>query len=143
VDYGDGSGVTALALTGKTFSLSHVYANAGTFTVTVRISDDDVTSTRTATVTVVTPAQAVTNAIALVQSLLESEKLKAGNANSLRSKLEGVKNALDDDNISAASGKLGALLNELEALIRSNRVTEADIDSLRTMIERILKSISP
>ncbi len=143
VDFGDGSGVTALALTGKTFSLSHAYANAGTFTVTVRISDDDVTSTRTATVTVLTPAEAVANAIALVQSLLENEKLNAGNTNSLHSKLDGVKNALDDDNISAASGKLGALLNELEALIRSNRVTEADIDSLRTMIERILKSISP
>src|SRR5687767_7159922 len=68
VDYGDGSGVGPLALTGKTFSLSHTYAGAGTYTVTVRVTDDDVTSARTATVTVLTPSQAVTNAIALVEA---------------------------------------------------------------------------
>jgi PKD repeat protein len=43
VDYGDGSGVQPLSLTGKTFSLSHVYAGVGSgpFTVTVTVQDDD------------------------------------------------------------------------------------------------------
>ncbi|NOX55975.1 MAG: tandem-95 repeat protein, partial [Planctomycetes bacterium] len=43
VDYGDGSGLQSLAIdqTAKTFSLSHTYAQAGTYTVTVTISDDD------------------------------------------------------------------------------------------------------
>jgi hypothetical protein len=59
VNYGDGSPTATLALSGKTFSLSHVYSTAGTFTVTVRVSDDDVTSIRTATVVVASPAAGV------------------------------------------------------------------------------------
>jgi large repetitive protein len=42
VNYGDGSGVQALALAGdKTFALSHVYADNGTYTVEVCVTDDD------------------------------------------------------------------------------------------------------
>jgi len=51
VDYGDGSGVQALTLTGKIFALSHVYADNGSYTVTVTITDDD-TGTHADTVTV-------------------------------------------------------------------------------------------
>ena len=54
VDYGDGSGPQALALNvDKTFVLSHVYADNGTFVVTVSVADDAGDSgTDTATVTV-------------------------------------------------------------------------------------------
>jgi PKD repeat protein len=41
VDYGDGSGVQPLALTDKTFALSHVYADKGTYTVTITLTDSD------------------------------------------------------------------------------------------------------
>lgn len=42
VNYGDGSGVQALTLApDKSFSLSHVYADNGTYTVTVVVTDDD------------------------------------------------------------------------------------------------------
>lgn len=41
VDYGDGSGVQPLALSGKTFHLSHLYVDNGSYTVTVRVTDDD------------------------------------------------------------------------------------------------------
>jgi PKD repeat protein len=41
VDYGDGSGVQPLTLTGKTFYLSHLYADNGLYTVTVTVTDDD------------------------------------------------------------------------------------------------------
>ncbi|MGJ0515824.1 MAG: PKD domain-containing protein, partial [Methylomicrobium sp.] len=41
VDYGDGSGVQALALSGKTFTLNHVYADNGVYTVTVAVTDDN------------------------------------------------------------------------------------------------------
>ena len=40
VDYGDGSGVQALPLSGKSFGLSHLYSNPGLFTVTVVVTDD-------------------------------------------------------------------------------------------------------
>jgi uncharacterized repeat protein (TIGR02543 family) len=43
VDYGDGTGVQPLTLTGKNFTLSHVYANdqIGNHTVTITVTDDD------------------------------------------------------------------------------------------------------
>jgi len=41
VDYGDGSGVQGLALSGNSFDLSHVYVDNGVYTVTVVVEDDD------------------------------------------------------------------------------------------------------
>ena len=41
VDYGDGSGVLPLTLSGNTFNLTYVYAQAGMFTVTIEVTDDD------------------------------------------------------------------------------------------------------
>lgn len=51
VDYGDGSGVQPLALTGNTFALSHVYSQVGNYTVTVVVTDDS-TAAGSATVQV-------------------------------------------------------------------------------------------
>jgi len=41
IDYGDGTGVQPLPLTGMTFSLSHQYLLIGDFTVTIVVTDDD------------------------------------------------------------------------------------------------------
>ena len=53
VDYGDGSGVQPLTLSGTNFSLNHVYKDNGTYTVTVSVTDNQgAIGTGTATVTV-------------------------------------------------------------------------------------------
>jgi len=139
VSYGDGSSTETLPLTGKAFTLSHEYLSAGTFTVTVRVSDDDVTSSRTQFVTVITSGQAVTQAAGMIPDL----GLNAGNANSLRSKLDAAQNQLGSGNITAASNQLQALLDEVNAMIRSQRITTSDADGLVTMVNRIIRSISP
>jgi DNA/RNA endonuclease G (NUC1)/PKD repeat protein len=60
VDYGDGAGAQPLALSGKTFSLSHLYTAVGSYTVTVAVTDDGgLVGTRTATVTVTNVAPSV------------------------------------------------------------------------------------
>ncbi len=41
VDYGDGSGGQALALTGKSFLLDHTYGTAGTYSVLVTVTDSE------------------------------------------------------------------------------------------------------
>lgn len=41
VDYGDGSNIASLIITGKHFELNHVYEVPGIYTITITISDDD------------------------------------------------------------------------------------------------------
>ncbi len=65
VDYGDGNGPIALALNGKSFTLSKTYAQEGTYNVTVKISDDDGeigTDTLVVNVTQAPPAPTYTSA---------------------------------------------------------------------------------
>jgi hypothetical protein len=56
----------------------------------------------------------------------------------LISKLDGAKKALDSGNETSAAGKLRALLNELEALVQSGRLTEADAQPLRALVKRLI-----
>ena len=142
VNYGDGSGTTSLALVGKTFSLSHVYLTAGTFTVTVSVSDDDVTSTRTQTVVVMSPAQGVQNAIDMIGTLVASGKLDDGNANSLTSKLNAALKQLANGKNTPAGNQLKAFLNELDAMVRSGRLSDADADPMRAVVGRLIASLT-
>jgi hypothetical protein len=60
VDYGDGSGVQALTLVGKTYQLNHQYDDDGTYVVTVTISDGTVEVSDQATMTVNNVAPSIT-----------------------------------------------------------------------------------
>ncbi len=63
IDYGDGSGPAPLVLAGKTFVLSHVYDDNGTYRVTVKVTDSAGaagTATSTARITNVPPTASVT-----------------------------------------------------------------------------------
>ncbi|MHB1135156.1 MAG: PKD domain-containing protein, partial [Chloroflexota bacterium] len=68
VDYGDGTGVQALSLdqAAKTISLSHTYADNGSYTVTVTVDDGTATGTDTVLVTVNNVAPSVNAGAATV-----------------------------------------------------------------------------
>jgi len=142
VDYGDGSGVTALPLTGMQFTLDHTYTAAGTFTVTVRVNDGDAVSSRTQTVTVLTPVQGTEYAIALAAHLLADGMLERGEANSLTAKLDAAKRQLERGNTVPAVQQLEAALNELDAIVRSGRLASADADPLRLLVTRVIRTLS-
>ena len=55
VDYGDGSGAQTLIVTAGGFTLSHVYAVAGTYTVTVTATDDGLTGSASISALVTNP----------------------------------------------------------------------------------------
>jgi DNA/RNA endonuclease G (NUC1) len=143
VNYGEGAGAETLVLNGKTFVLSHIYLAAGAFTVTVRVSDDDVTSSRTQFVTVIAPTQALNQASDMITDLARRSGLNSGNANSLSSKIDAAQQQLGSGNTNPAANQLRALLHELDAMIRSGRVTAADAAALRIMVTRVIQSISP
>jgi DNA/RNA endonuclease G (NUC1) len=142
VDYGSGAGALPLGLTGQTFTLSNTYATAGTYTVTVVVNDDDASATRTATVTVLTIAASLTNANALVEQLVAAGKLTRGNANSLTVKIDAAAASMAAFNAAAAANQLNALLNELDAMVRAGRLTTEDASALRTLVNRIIASIT-
>jgi DNA/RNA endonuclease G (NUC1) len=142
-NYGDGPAVETLLLSGKTFALSHTYLSNGTFIVTVRVSDDDVTSApRTQFVTVITPAVALGQATDMIRDIAGSANLNSGNANSLNVKIAAAQKQIEKGNSTAAANQLRALLNELDAMIRSGRVSAEDAGPLKAMVERVIRSIS-
>lgn len=60
VDYGDGSGVQPLALSGTSFALNHTYADSGSYTITVNVTDDEGDSGSDTTTVIVSDATAPT-----------------------------------------------------------------------------------
>lgn len=141
VDYGDGSGVSPLALAGKTFMLAHTYLNAGTYTVTVTVQDDDASTPRTQTVTVLTQHAALRNIHQLVIDLQNAGRLNNGNANSLRVKLNAADASIERGDLATAINQLTAFLHELDAFLRSGRLSEEEAAPLRTEVTRVIRSI--
>ena len=142
IDYGDGAVASALALSGKTFALTHQYNTAGVFTVTVVVNDDDVSATRTQTVTVLSIAQALQNAIAAVDQLVATGKINNGNGTSLKSKIQNAASSLQNGNVTAGVNQLQAVLNEIDALVAANRLSAADAAALRSIVTRAIQSVS-
>lgn len=78
VDYGDGSGVQPLTLTGTSFSLSHMYKDNGTYTVTVAVTDNQgKTGTTTATITVNNAAPIVGTIIVATSPVIVNSPITA------------------------------------------------------------------
>jgi hypothetical protein len=137
VDYGDGSAVQPLTLVNGSFSLSHRYTTAGAHTVTVTVTDDDVSSMRMATVVVLTPQKAVENALALVAGLGSDVSWR-----SVEAKLQEAGASLQRGDRSAASGQLGAVREQVAAIVRSGRSTAAAVEPLDSLVRRLIESIS-
>jgi hypothetical protein len=93
-------------------------------------------------VTVLAPSEGLTQAARLVQDLASAAGLNAGNANSLNGKIDAALKQLESGNSVPAANQLRALLRELDAMVGSGRVTEQDALPLRTMVSRVIRSIS-
>lgn len=128
--FGDGAVASGVNVT-------HTFSTAGTFNVRVIATDiRGLADTTFTTATVLTAAQAVGKALAEVTALQENGTLNSGNANSLASKLTNAQGQAERGGKSAALGMLGAVQNELDALVRTGRVTEASIAALRSYVQR-------
>ena len=142
VDYGDGSGSRSLALDGKMFQLSHTYASAGTFTAGVTVNDGEASGAATATVVVLTPLQGIATLADAVTSLGgNGGPLGNGEVNSLRAKLNAATAACRRDNVAACGNTLGAFINEMQALVNSERLGAGVATPLIRYAERVIASL--
>jgi DNA/RNA endonuclease G (NUC1) len=140
VNYNDGSGTSALPLSGKSFTLSHAYTSAGSFAVTVSVSDGTVTTTRSATVVVKTADQAIASLDAMVASL--SPQLNKGQVNSLQVKLQAAAKQLQAGNSTPAVNILEAFVEEIQATIQSGRISKPVGTPLMAYAQRVIASIT-
>jgi DNA/RNA endonuclease G (NUC1) len=141
-NYGDETGNQSLALDGKTFQLGHTYASAGTFTVTVSVDDGDATGSSMTTVVVETPLQGIGNLADALASLGSNRTLGKGEINSLRAKLNAAEAQLRRGNTTPCVNVLGAFINELEALVKSGRLSSSAAAPMLSYAERVIRSVT-
>jgi len=91
---------------------------------------------------VTAPSQALAQAGGLLREFSLDAGLNAGNANSLRAKLDAAQAQLGAGNSTAAVNQLQSLLNEIDAMIRSDRASAAGAADLVAMLNRIIRSLS-
>jgi len=142
VDYGDGEGAQTLALDGKTFALSYTYRSAGRFTIRVNVNDGDATASVTAAVLVETSLAGVSHVSDAIDALGGSDgALSNGETNSLQSKVRNAQRQLQTGNGTPAANMLGALVNELEAMVQSGRLSPAAASPIIDYTRRVIASI--
>jgi DNA/RNA endonuclease G (NUC1) len=87
-------------------------------------------------------AKALDGAGDLVRQLATSTPLNPGETNSLLVKIAAAQQQLGIGNTTPARNQLRGVLNELDAMVRSRRLTSTDVEPLITMVEGLLDSIS-
>ncbi|MEO6446399.1 MAG: DNA/RNA non-specific endonuclease [Gemmatimonadaceae bacterium] len=141
VNYGDGSGVQTLSLSGRTFSLSHVYAASGSYTVTVSITDGLASDSRSTTVTVLSHHDALESALDMLAQLLADGKIGNSVHNPLRGKLRGAQGSLNSGNPHPTITQLDNFQSSLDSYQAGGQIAPADAAPIRALIARVIASL--
>ena len=130
-DYGDGTPVdtTKYGASGQGDTVeTYSFAAPGTYTVRYTVTDDDNGSSFvTVTVTVQTPAAALGTIAGYVASMASLDK---GEKNGLMAKYRAAAASAAGGDTNATCGQLGAALNDISALTKTGRLSQADSDAL-------------
>jgi hypothetical protein len=92
-------------------------------------------------VTVLSPEQQVEAIFNEILVWLEEEYINCGQTNSLQTKLDGALAKLAGDDFSVAVNKLGAFINQVNALIESGQVPAEEGGALISMVQDVIYSI--
>lgn len=146
VDWGDGSSPGQVMLTGRAFSLVHVYAAAGTFPVTVTITDDDVQTSTVHTVTVTEPPPPpgpnLSQAYPLIDQLVASRKISRDFGNLMKGQVTDAQNYINQGKLASASSVLRIVVLELDLLVQFRQITAADAAPLRTLLTQVMAQLN-
>jgi hypothetical protein len=141
VDWGDGSAPAQATLSSRNFSLSRVYANAGTFTVTVTVADDDSSDSTTHTVTVLSPAAQLEPALALIDQLVASGKLAPECGLWFKAQIQTAQRLLERGKTGAARTLLRVLVFEIEWMVHLGQISAADAEPLRGLLLQVIAQL--
>ena len=136
VRWGDGSAPERVPLSGRGFSLTHIYTAAGTYTVSIEIADDDTSSTSTHSVTVEQPASesGLADALPLIDQLIATGKIPRGVGILWKAEVIAAQVLIGRGNTPAAIQVLKAEVNQIDLLVRCRVVKAKDVAPLRKVL---------
>jgi len=129
---------------GSGATVTHAYAQAGTYTVQVTVTDiRGLASTATTVATIGTAAQGARNVIAQVDQLIAAGKVGKLAGVALKLELELAARLLDRGRPAAALGLLQGVVRQIDLLVRARRLSAADAAALNAALSLVIQSLSP
>jgi len=95
------------------------------------------------TITVITPQGQTQILLGRVRDIVTAGVLSNGEGNSLTSKLENAMRQMDRGNANASSNELNAFINEVNSLIKSRRISQAQGQPLINTANDIIARLTP
>jgi len=143
VNWGDGSALEVVPLSGHSFSLTHIYTAGGTYTVTIDIADDDTSASASHTVTVETPApeSGLADALPLIDELIANGKIPRAIGILWKAEVIAAQVLIGRGNTPAAIQILQAEVSQIDALVRCRVVKAADVAPLRKVLTDAIASL--
>jgi DNA/RNA endonuclease G (NUC1) len=141
VNWGDSSAPQVVPLSGRSFSLSHVYTAGGTYTVRIDIADDDTSTSATHTVTVAQPLPGLAAALPLIDQLVASGKMTRAVGLVFKGEILAAQALIGRGNKPAATALLGATVAEIDLLVRLRVLKATDVAPLRSLLLQAIGSL--
>jgi DNA/RNA endonuclease G (NUC1) len=143
VDWGDGSALEVVPLSGHSFSLTHIYTADGMYAVTIDIADDDTSTAATHTVTVEEPApeSGLADALRILDELIATRKIPRGVGILWKAEVIAAQVLIGRGNEPAAVRVLKAEIGQIDLLVRCRVVKAVDVAPLRKVLVDAIASL--
>lgn len=134
VIWGDGSAPEPVALSGRSFTLTHVYTAGGSYPVTIRVADDDGVGEDSHTVTVNEAAPGLSAALPLIDDLVARGRISRPIGILLKAQVIAAQVMIGRGNQAGGRIVIRSLLVQLDILVRYGGLRPADVAPLRAVL---------
>jgi DNA/RNA endonuclease G (NUC1) len=141
VIWGDGSAPEVVPLSGRSFTLTHIYTAGGSYPVSISIADDDTATATNHTVMVNQPSEGLAAALPLIDQLVASGKISRSIGTLLKAQVIAAQIMIGRDNEGGAILVLRSMVVQLDLLIRCRKVAAADVAPLRSLLLRTIDEL--